>query len=129
MPDSFIKLIIGDLDKKREYKKLMKRVNALPEDYKYAFRKVQQYMYRVGAVDGDMGKFTDLTMFEDIVDLFETSSAEGRRLRDVVGDDIARLSDDLIQSTIADSDNTGNLRVKINKEIKDKIVGRHDSDD
>ena len=46
---SFTNLIIGDLDAKRAYKKLMKRVDVLPEDYKFTFRKIQQYMYRVGS--------------------------------------------------------------------------------
>lgn len=65
---SLIKLIIGDLDEKRAYKKLMKRVKALPEDYQFTFRKIQQYMYRVGSPDGDITMFTDLTMFRDLVD-------------------------------------------------------------
>ena len=39
MLDNFIKLVIGDLNEKREYKKIMKRVNALPKDYSFAFKK------------------------------------------------------------------------------------------
>ncbi len=41
MLDSIIKLIIGDLEEKREYKQMMKSVDALPKDYKFAFRKIQ----------------------------------------------------------------------------------------
>lgn len=42
MPDSFIKLIIGDTESKQTYKQKMKRVAALPKDYRFAFRKIQQ---------------------------------------------------------------------------------------
>lgn len=54
MIDNFIKLIIGDLDEKRKYKQMMKRVNALPKDYSFAFKKIQKYMYTVGDPNGDM---------------------------------------------------------------------------
>lgn len=53
MFDSIIKLIIGNLDDKRAYKQMMKRVNALPNDYKFAFRKIQHYIYTVGSINAD----------------------------------------------------------------------------
>ena len=34
---SIKKLIIGDLDDKRKYKQIMKRVDDLPKDYSFAF--------------------------------------------------------------------------------------------
>ena len=36
MGKSILELVIGNLDEKREYKNLMKRVNALPSDHRYA---------------------------------------------------------------------------------------------
>ena len=47
MLDSIIKLIIGDLEDKRAYKQMMKRVNALPKDYRFTFHKIQHYMFSV----------------------------------------------------------------------------------
>ena len=126
---SFIKLIIGDLDKKRAYKKLMKRVNALPKDYQFTFRKIQQYMYRVGSPDGDVTIFTDLTMFRDLVDLFETSSAEGRAVLDVIGNDIASFSDDFIRAARENGNQSKDARQKLNEEIRTTIDGRYGSDD
>lgn len=125
---SFTNLIIGDLDAKRAYKKLMKRVDVLPEDYKFTFRKIQQYMYRVGSTSGDVTIFTDMTMFNDLLDLFESSSAGGRHVLDVIGNDIASFSDDFMQAAIANCNNSGDTREKLNEEIRDKIEGRHDND-
>lgn len=48
MLDSIIKLIIGDMEEKRAYKQMMKRVDVLPKDYRFAFRKIQHYMFSVG---------------------------------------------------------------------------------
>lgn len=64
-------MIIGDLDEKSEYKQMIKRVDKLPRDYNYAFKKIRKYMYTVGAPGDDMTIFTDMTMFTDLIDLFE----------------------------------------------------------
>ena len=126
---SFIKLIIGDLDEKRAYKKLMKRVDSLPEDYQFTFRKIQQYMYRVGALDGDVTIFTDLTMFQDLIELFKTSSAEGRTVLDVIGNDIASFSDDFMRAARENSNQSKDTRQKLSEEIRTTIDGRCSSDD
>lgn len=117
MFDSIIKLIIGALDEKRAYRRMMKRVNALPKDYKFAFRKMQHYMYSVGASGGDVTIFTDVTMFTDLVELFETSAAEGRQVLDVIGSDVGKFCDELMRAFI----NTETLREKLNKEVLEKL--------
>lgn len=118
MLDSIIKLIIGDMEEKRAYKQMMKRVDALPEDYRYAFRKIQHYMFCVGSPDGDTTIFTDLSMFTDLVDLFEASAADGRQVLDVTGSDVGRFSDEFMRASATD---TGAMRKKINKEIMEKF--------
>ncbi|MGL4572853.1 MAG: DUF1048 domain-containing protein [Clostridium sp.] len=118
MIDKFIKLVIGDLDEKREYREMMKRVDALPEDYKYAFKKIQKYMYSVGAPGGNMTIFNDLTMFMDLLDLFETSAADGRKVIDVIGSDVSKFSDEFMISHIP---NKESLKDKLNKEIMEKL--------
>ncbi len=118
MLDNFIKLIIGDLDEKREYKQMMKRVDALPKDYSFAFKKIQKYMYSVGAPGGDMTIFTDMTMFTDLVDLFEASAADGRRVIDVIGSDVGKFCDEFMSVYIT---NSKTLREKLNKEIMEKF--------
>ncbi|MEK5237485.1 DUF1048 domain-containing protein [Paenibacillus sp. FSL L8-0470] len=119
MLDSIIKLIIGDMEEKRAYKQMMKRVDALPKDYRFAFRKIQHYMFSVGPLGGgDMTIFTDLTMFKDLVDLFEASAAEGRQVLDVIGSDVGKFSDEFMRASVT---NTETMREKLNKEIMEKF--------
>ncbi|AHF10458.1 DUF1048 domain-containing protein [Dehalobacter restrictus] len=118
MLDSFKKLIIGDMEEKRAYKQMMKRVDALPKDYRFAFRKIQHYMYSVGPSGGDMTIFTDLTMFTDLVDLFEASAAESRHILDVIGNDVGKFCDEFMRASVA---NTETLRERINKEVMEKF--------
>lgn len=119
MLDSIIKLIIGDMEEKRAYKQMMKRVDALPKDYRFAFRKIQHYMFSVGPLGGgDMTIFTDLTMFKDLVDLFEASAAEGRQVLDVIGSDVGKFSDEFMRASVT---NAETVREKLNKEIMEKF--------
>jgi len=118
MLDNFIKLVIGDLDEKREYKQMMKRVDALPKDYSFTFKNIQKYMYSVGEPGGNMTIFTDMTMFTDLVDLFEASAVEGRQVIDVIGSDVDKFCDEFMS---AYSTNSETLREKLNKEIMEKF--------
>lgn len=116
MLDSIIKLVIGDLEAKKEYKRLMKRVDALPEEYRHAFKRIRNYMYNVGAPNGDMTIFTDLTVFISLLDLFEASAAEGKAILDVIGNDADKFADELM---LASSGNSETLGEKLNREIKE----------
>lgn len=112
MLDSITKLLIGDLKDKREYKQMMKRVDALPKDYRFAFRKIQNYMYTVGPIGGSM------TMFMDLVELFELSAAENRQLLDVIGSDVSKFCDEFM---LASASNSETSREKLNREIMEKF--------
>ncbi|MGG7177405.1 DUF1048 domain-containing protein [Clostridium paraputrificum] len=114
MFDKFVKLVIGSLDEKREYKEMMKKVDALPKDYNFAFKKIQNYMYTVGAPGGNITMFTDMTMFTDLVDLFETSAADGRQVIDVIGSDVDKFCDEFMSAYTTDK---GTYREKLNREI------------
>ena len=117
MFDKFIKLIIGDLNEKREYKQMMKKVDALPKDYSFAFKMIQKYMYSVGAPGGNMTIFTDMTMFKDLLELFEVSAAEGRQFNEVIGSDVDKFCDELMN---AYNTNSETLKDKLNNEIMTK---------
>lgn len=118
MLNSILKLIIGDMEQKRAYKQIMKRVDALPKDYRFAFRKIQHYMYSVGSTDGSTTMFSDLSMFTNLVELFEISAAEGKQLLDVIGTDVSKFCDEFIQAAAT---NTETIREKLNKEIMEKF--------
>lgn len=111
MGKSFIELIVGNLDEKRAYRQFMKRVNALPKDYSYAFKKMQNYLY-----------YADLTgcetLFTDLVELLEVSAADGKPVLDVVGTDVAGFCDELVH---ASAPNTLTPRAKLNKEIMEHL--------
>ena len=113
MSKSIIELVIGDLGEKREYRQFMKRVDALPKDYRFAFKKIQHYLYNFSALG------SDLTVFTDLLELFESSSAEGRPILEVIGDDVAAFSDELLS---ASTKNVISAREKLNKEIQDYFL-------
>lgn len=121
MLDSIIKLLIGDLEEKRVYKQLMKRVDALPKDYRFAFRKIQHYMFTVGPPSGDMTIFTDLTMFTNLVDLLESSAADGKPVLDIIGSDVSGFCDEFMRASVTQTDNADKLREKLNKEVMEKF--------
>lgn len=118
MLDSIIKLIIGDLEEKREYRQMMKSVDALPKDYRFTFRKIQHYMYSVTPPDVDMTILTYMKVFRDLVELFEASAAEGRQVLDVIGSDVGKFCDEFMR---ASATNTETRRAKLNKEIMEKF--------
>lgn len=112
MINSIIKTIIGDLDEKREYKQMMKRANELPEDYRFAFKKIQKYMFSTGIFNGDINVFIDL------IELFEISMADGRNIIEVVGNDVDKFCNEFMSVY---ADNNQLQREKLNKEIMEKF--------
>ncbi|WNS46074.1 DUF1048 domain-containing protein [Paenibacillus sp. MMS20-IR301] len=113
MINNFLKLILGDLDEKRAYKQCMKRADALPEDYRFAFRKIKQYMYANG-----VGADGDLTLFADLVDLFEAGAADGRHILDITGPDVSGFCDEFMRGSVTYTDKQ---REQLNQEILDKF--------
>lgn len=116
----FKKLIIGDTEGNmeliRSYKQMKRRVNALPKDYQFAFRKIRHYM----TVNG-VGPDSDLSVFTELVDLFETSAADGKKVIDVIGSDVCGFCDALMRTTDTYTENTEKLREEINKEVVEKF--------
>lgn len=110
MKKTFIELVIGDLEEKKMYRNMMKRVNALPKEYCHAFKKIQQYLYNFGTVG------CDSKMYEELLDLFSISAKEGKHVYDVIGKDAATFCDDMIRAYTNDP---LPLREKLNQEIHD----------
>lgn len=83
------KKLIGD---KKEYKVMMARVEVLPEDYKFVFKKIQNYMWNFSAGNGmDM-----LHIQYELIDLFEAGAADGRQVLEITGNDVASFADELV---------------------------------
>lgn len=107
MAKSMIELLVGSIDEKRAYRRFMKRVNALPKDYRYAFKKMRSYLY-----------YSDLTgcetLFTDLVELLEASAAQGKPVLDVIGTDVSGFCDELVHASAPDRPTP---QEKLNREV------------
>lgn len=82
MPDPMAWLAKQRNDK-REWREHTRRVDALPHDYKTAYKLIEKYVWNI-ALDG-----SSLQVLYGIRDLFEEAAAAGRPVLDVTGDDVA----------------------------------------
>lgn len=114
MIDKFIKLVVGDLEGKKEYWQMMKRVNSLPQEYRFAFKKIQNYMYSICSIEGDTAAFVHFNAFMGLLELFEASVAEGKNVMDITGSDVGRFADEFLA---AYSTGTETLSGKLNREV------------
>lgn len=102
------------MESKREYKKHMARVDALPEDYQYVFKKIQEHMWRFAAGSGyDMMK-----IHYDLIELFESGAANGKHVLEITGKDVAAFCDELLRNAETYMEN---WREKFNRDIMKKI--------
>lgn len=82
-------------DDKKEYHEQMARVDALPEDYRYVYQKINEYMWSfAGGTGMDM-----LARQYELIDLFEEGASNGRHVLDVTGEDVAGFCDAFILDT------------------------------
>ncbi|TKC14779.1 DUF1048 domain-containing protein [Robertmurraya kyonggiensis] len=112
----FIELIIGDLESKKEYKAFMKKVNALPKDYAFVFKKIQKYMWNFGYGFGEE--------IINLYELFEASAAEGKHVLDVTGEDVAAFADELMAASNLDGESasvSGDLKKEIESRVEQQV--------
>ncbi|MBA3824161.1 MAG: DUF1048 domain-containing protein [Ktedonobacterales bacterium] len=99
---------------KREFKQKQERAKALPEDYRYVYHKIQLYMWSYSGGSGmDM-----LPIFADLLDLFEMGAAEGKRVLEITGEDVAAFCDELLRNATT---YTENRREALNDDILKKL--------
>ena len=103
---------------KRKFKHMQARAKALPEDYAYVFQKIQYYMWGHSGGSG----MEMLPIFADLLDLFETGAAEGKRVLDITGADVAAFCDELLRNA---KTWTGNQREAFNRDIQRKLGKGH----
>ena len=80
---------------KKEWRAHMARVKALPEDYRFVYKEIQKYFFKVGPVELNNG----IGLLSGIVDLFEEGAALGKGVLEVTGNDVAAFCDDLIKDS------------------------------
>ncbi|AXI08302.1 DUF1048 domain-containing protein [Oceanobacillus sp. 143] len=87
--------IIGSLDDKREWKAMEARAKALPSEYRNAYKAIQKYMWTAGGGPTDWKDISRI--YGGILDLFEEGAAEGKKVTDLTGEDVAAFCDDLVK--------------------------------
>lgn len=101
---------------KREYKQQMARVQALPKDYQYVFKKIQKHMWMFAAGSG----YDMLKIHYDMIELFEDGAADGKHVLEITGEDVAAFCDELLRSART---YTENWREALNRDIL-KTLGK-----
>ncbi|MED1203085.1 DUF1048 domain-containing protein [Heyndrickxia acidicola] len=108
---SIFKKIIESLDDKREWKAMEARAKALPSEYSNAYNAIKKYMWTSGGIT----EWKDMSrIFGGILDLFEEGAAEGKKVTDLTGVDVATFCDNLVEDAITWRDK---YRTKLNDTI------------
>ncbi|MFH9893076.1 DUF1048 domain-containing protein [Streptomyces luteogriseus] len=82
------------IEGKKQWRAHVARVKALPPDYQIVYKEMQKYLFKVGPVS-----LSDGPLLPGIVDFFEEGVAEGKRVLDLIGTDVAAFCDDLIKDS------------------------------
>lgn len=85
-------LIAKVIGPKRRWRAYKARVRQLPESYRTAVEAIERYLMHFGAMDGDSAA----SLFEDLIDLFEQSAADGTPIHEIVGEDPVEFVEALI---------------------------------
>lgn len=108
---NIIEKMIGSLEDKREWKAMEARAKALPSEYHNAYKAIQKYMWTTG---GPTDWKECSRIFNGIIDLFEEGAAEGKKVTDLIGEDVASFCDELVKDTKTWSDK---YRTKLNDTV------------
>jgi DNA-binding ferritin-like protein (Dps family) len=105
-------------DEKRKFRQQQARAKALPEDYRYVYRQIQHYIWWGYSAYSGGDDMDWMPIFADLLDLFETGAAEGKRVLDVTGEDVATFCDELLHNAMT---SMGNRREALNRDILRKL--------
>jgi len=108
------------IESKREYKRQMARVEALPKDYQYVFKKIQGHMWMFAAGSG----YDMLKIHYDLIELFEAGAADKKHVLEITGEDVAAFCDELLRSART---YTEDWREALNRDILKKLGKEKDS--
>lgn len=103
--------IIGSMDDKREWKAMETRAKALPSEYHNAYKAIQKYMW---TTDSPTDWNEIKRIFGGILELFEQGAAEGKKVTDLTGEDVAAFCDELVKDSETWRDK---YRAKLNETI------------
>ena len=101
---------------KREFRAMQSRVNALPDDYRFVYRRIEKYLWNHAGGDG----MEMINVLTDLTELFESGVANGRKVLEVTGEDVAAFADELLASTRT---YLGDWHDELNKDVHKKLDG------
>ncbi|PID04507.1 MULTISPECIES: DUF1048 domain-containing protein [unclassified Sporosarcina] len=103
--------IIGSFDDKREWKAMKARVKDLPSEYRNAYKAIEKYL----SACGGLTDWKDISrIFGSILDLFEEGAAQGRKVTELTGENVADFCDELVKDA---NTWTNKYRTKLNDTI------------
>jgi DNA-binding ferritin-like protein (Dps family) len=109
--NSFLKKVIGD---KKEWWSMEARAKALPSDYQIVYDAIKGYMFMNTVGNG----MDTIAILKDLIELFETGAADGRRALEVTGEDVAGFCDELLRNA---KTLTENWREALNRDVMKKL--------
>lgn len=109
--NGFLKKIIGD---KKEWRSMEARSKALPRDYQIVYGEIKQYMWKFSAGGG----MDIVAILKDLLGLFETGAADGKRALQVTGEDVAAFCDELLRNARTYTDS---WRQSLNRDVMRKL--------
>lgn len=104
--------ILGD---KKEWKAMEARAAALPRDYRIVYRGMKSYLWKFSGGDG----MDTVVVLKEVLRLFETSTADGRSVLEVTGQDIGAFCDERLISATSYMDN---WRASLNRDVAAKLA-------
>ena len=87
--------IVGSLDDKKEWRAMEARAKALPREYSTAYKAIQKYLWTAGGGPTDWKDSSRI--FYGILELFEEGAAEGKKVTELTGKDVASFCDELVK--------------------------------
>ena len=81
-------------DEKKRFKQYKGRKQQLPTSYHEAIDAVERYALRFGPATGE----TVVAMLEELIEIFEQGMKEGTPVREIVGEDPVRFTEDFLKN-------------------------------
>ncbi|WP_433438377.1 DUF1048 domain-containing protein [Nonomuraea sp. CA-141351] len=94
MASGWIEKVTGSLEDKKRYRQYKERIRQLPATYRTAAEALERYLMQFGWGDGAGW----LSMYEDLLYLFEQSAANKTPIREIVGEDPVEFIEDFVRS-------------------------------
>jgi DNA-binding ferritin-like protein (Dps family) len=96
------------------------RAKALPKEYGFVYHKIQHYMWSHAGGDG----MDTIPILSDLLDLFEAGVADGKRVLEITGPDVAEFCDELLRNM---KTWTASWHEALNRDIMKKLGKRNES--